>query len=494
MTLVRLDGLTKRYGEHLANDRVSLDIGKGEVLALLGENGAGKSTLMKLVYGFVTPDAGTIAVDGRTVAIGSPRQAMALGIGMVFQQFSLLPALSVIENLLLGWPKAAWWRSRPEDAAVTAKLAALAPDIDPARRVRDLSVGERQLVELAKVLNLDARLVILDEPTSVLTPQEAARLHRLVRGLAAEGRSVVMITHKLADVHACADRVAVMRRGRLVDEGPIAELSNPMLVEAMVGKEVLQAPRRRAAPGARRRAPRLVLEHLDCAGARPARGVDLVVGRGEILGVAGVAGNGQWALAETVAGLVPPEAGTVLLDGEPVARRALRAPFLSPIAYIPEEPIRNAVIGGLDLRDNLGLRRIATEAAMPTTAEAEARLEAFDVRPPEPGRRAASLSGGNLQKLVAARELGEAPRAIVACYPTMGLDVHATAALLARLVEHAEAGAAVLWIGEELDDLMAIADRIAVIHDGHIVADLDPAATSVAEIGRLMAGGRAEAA
>jgi simple sugar transport system ATP-binding protein len=487
---VRLDGLTKRFGDLLANDAVSLDIMPGEVLALLGENGAGKSTLMKLVYGFVTPDAGSVLIDGRKASIASPRDAMALGIGMVFQQFSLLPALSVIENLLLAWPGAGAFRSKREDEAATRTLRTLAPDIDPRSRVRNLAIGERQLVELAKVLNLDARLVILDEPTAVLTPNEAERLHRLVRGLAGEGRTVVMITHKLADVRACADRVAIMRRGRLVEVGPVAGRSDGELVEAMVGQAVARARREARAPGA----PRLVLRSLTTTGAQPAREIDLEVRRGEILGIAGVAGNGQWPLAETVAGLIPPARGEVLVDGVLVARQTARQPFASPVAYIPEEPIRNAVVGALDLRINLGLRRLATKEALPSAEAARARLEAFDVRPPEPARRAATLSGGNLQKLVAARELGDTPKAIVACYPTMGLDVQASAALFARLAEHAASGAAVLWIGEDIDDLIALADRIAVIRDGRIVAVLDPATTSAAEIGRHMAGGRREAA
>ncbi|MBN9021765.1 MAG: ATP-binding cassette domain-containing protein, partial [Rhizobiales bacterium] len=232
-----------------------------------------------------------------------------------------------------------------------------------------------------------------------------------------------------------------------------------------------------------------VLRGLTTGGARPARGVDLDIRRGEILGIAGVAGNGQLALAETVAGLVAPVAGEVLVDGESVARETPLAPFLSPVAYIPEDSIRNAVVAGLDLRTNLGLRAIGTAAPLPTIPAARERLAAYDVRPPEPGRPAGTLSGGNLQKLVAARELGEAPNAIVACYPTMGLDVQASAALFARLVEHAEAGAGVLWIGEDIDDLLALADRIAVIHDGSIAAVLSPAETDAAEIGRYMAGG-----
>lgn len=410
---------------------------------------------------------------------------------MVFQQFSLIPALNVLENLLLAWPDAKRWRSSAEDAAVIKQLKRLAPDIRPSAMVRDLSVGERQLVELAKVLNLDAQLVILDEPTSVLTPQEAARLHRLVRALADDGRTVVLITHKLADVRACADRVAAMRRGRLVDQGPVGERTDAQLVEAMVGQAVDRNARHREAGS---RVPRLVLNDLNCHGASPARDVNLSVGKGEILGIAGVAGNGQWALAETIAGLVAPESGEVLLDGEPVTRRFEQEAFASPVAYIPEDAIRNAVVGSLGLRENLGLRRIASGQAMPSTEDARKRLQAFDVRPPEPDRQAETLSGGNLQKLVAARELAETPAAIVACYPTMGLDVQATDSLISRLVDHAASGAAVLWISEEIEDLLAYADRIAVMREGRIVAECLPSETSITEIGRFMTSGDRTAA
>ena len=489
--LICLRGMTKRYGNLVANDGVDLDIGRGEVLALLGENGAGKSTLMKLLYGVVSRDAGTVEIDGEAVAIASPRDAMARGIGMVFQQFSLVPAFTVLENLLAAWPHRMAWRSAAEDRAVMERLHRLAPEIATGKRVRDLAVGERQLVELAKVLNLDARLVILDEPTSVLTPQEAGRLHGFVRSLRDEGRSIVLITHKLTDVHACADRVAIMRGGKLVDVARVDARDDGELIEAMIGRRVeLPARQTTGTFGP----PRLVLKNLTCHGTPPARDIDIEIRRGEIVGIAGVAGNGQWALAETVAGLIPPLDGDVLLDGEPAMRVGERDAFLSPVAYIPEEPMRNAVVGGLSLADNLALRDIAGNTARPDAAAVTEQLRAFDVRPPEPRRAAGTLSGGNLQKLVAARELSRDPAAIIACYPTMGLDVQASAAILDRLVAHARNGAAVLWIGEEIDDLIRLADRIAVIHAGRIDAMFDGGAASAVEIGRHMAGHASEAA
>jgi simple sugar transport system ATP-binding protein len=281
-----------------------------------------------------------------------------------------------------------------------------------------------------------------------------------------------------------------MRRGRLVDEAEIADRSDDQLVQAMVGERVDRCSRREAMPLG---PPRLVLRELRCGGLQPVRGVNLEIRRGEILGVAGVAGNGQWALAEAVAGLVAPASGDVLLDGESVARKGAHDAYLSPVAYVPEDPIRNAVVGELDLACNLALRTFSTNAPAPRATDVAERLKSFDVRPPEPARSAATLSGGNLQKLVAARELGGAPAAIVACYPTMGLDIKSTEALLARLAAHAADGAAILWIGEEIDDLLAVADRIAVIYAGRIVAFVDPAETDATEIGRHMTG-HAEAA
>jgi general nucleoside transport system ATP-binding protein len=497
--LIRLSGIRKVFGPVVANDDVSLQINAGEVLALLGENGAGKSTLMKVLYGFYQPDGGTILVDGSQVVFASPRQAMAHGIGMVFQQFSLIPALSVLENLLAALPGTPWLQRRgsPHVAAALRWLRHLAPDLDPSRPVRNLSVGERQVVELARVLNLDARVVILDEPTSVLTPAETERLYGFIKGLAANGKAVVLITHKLADVAACADRIAVMRGGEVVDEATARDRSPEALVEAMVGRGSLgslEAPRQTQSgvPALEVRGVRAALQ------GREIRDISFVVAAGEILGIAGVSGNGQFALAETLAGLAPISHGDIVLDGISVASRREDGSIAATIAYIPERPLDNAVVADLDLALNLALRDIGDLPLFPSRREIGQRamqlIGRYDVRPPRPALPASSLSGGNLQKLVIARELSGKPRLVIACYPTMGLDVVAAQAVYRELFRHAAEGACVVWISEELDDLLSYAHRIAVMHDGRFagIARREDADRQV--LGRWMAGATAEAA
>jgi len=491
--LVTMSAIRKTFGTVVANDDVSIEISQGEVLALLGENGAGKSTLMKILYGFDQPDAGTIRVEGSPVKFTSPRDAMAFGIGMVFQQFSLVPALSVLENLLAALPHAPWLQRRGSRRVMAALrwLDQLAPNLDPQRPVRSLGVGERQLVELAKVLNLDARVVILDEPTSVLTPAETERLYGFIRTLGAEGKAVVLITHKLADVAACADRIVVMRGGKVVDRAAASDRTPEALVEAMVGRGSIGSLQRPDTPIDH---PPILQVRSLCAElqGRMIRDISFELGSGEILGIAGVSGNGQFVLAEALAGLVPVRSGDVILAGISIASRREDSAIAADVAYIPERPIDNAVVADLDLALNLALRHGSQLALFPSRREIEARalqlLCDYDVRPPRPGLAAYALSGGNLQKLLIARELSRRPRLVIACYPTMGLDVLAAQAVYRELFSHAASGAGVIWISENLDDLMSYAHRIAVIHDGCITGIMHQHAADRQTLGRWMAG------
>jgi simple sugar transport system ATP-binding protein len=497
--LVTLSAIRKEFGSVVANDDVSVEIDGGEVLALLGENGAGKSTLMKILYGFYQPDGGSIHIDGLPAVFNSPRDAMARSIGMVFQQFSLVPALSVLENLLAALPHAPWLQRRGSPRVLQALrwLDQLAPTLDPRRPVRNLSVGERQLVELAKVLNLNARVVILDEPTSVLTPDETERLYGFIRTLAAEGKAVVVITHKLADIAACADRIVVMRGGRVVDRVAARDRSAEDLVEAMVGRGSMGSLPLPKSPSGD--VPMLQVRGISAeVQGRTIREISFELTAGEILGVAGVSGNGQFALAEALAGLVPVAHGDIVLASVSIAGHSEDGGIADEVAYIPERPRDNAVVAELDLSLNLALRNARDLPFFPARrdieGQARALIAAYDVRPPQPSLPASALSGGNLQKLVIARELSGQPRLVIACYPTMGLDVAAAQAVYREMFRHAAAGACVVWISEDLDDLMSYAHRIAVIHDGRIagIARRDEADRQI--LGRWMAGDAAESA
>jgi simple sugar transport system ATP-binding protein len=487
--VLRLQGISKRFGALCANDAISLQLARGEVLALLGENGAGKSTLMSVLFGHYVADAGSIEVNGRPLPPGQPRAALAAGIGMVHQHFTLADNLSVLDNVLLGHEPL--WRPFSRRAAARARLLALARRfglaVDPDARIGSLSVGERQRVEILKALSAGeasgqgTQVLILDEPTAVLTPQEAQSLFATLRQMVAAGMALIFISHKLDEVLQIAHRVAVLRGGRLVAELPAEGADTAVLAEAMVGRSVAPPVRRDHARGA-----------LVCT----LPGTPLALHAGEIVAIAGVAGNGQAALADRLFGLA---GAPVLLKGRALRRRP-RDFVAAGVARIPEDRHAVGLIGDLPLWENAVLERIGTprfsRAGLirrgAARAHAAAIVERFDVRGGGLDAPVRALSGGNMQKLILGRALvdGDA-QLIVADQPTWGLDVGAVAEVHQRLLDAAAAGAAVLLISEDLDEIFALADRIAVMHAGHLGEAKPAAQWTLPDIGLAMAGAAA---
>jgi len=495
---VEVCGMSKRFGAVVALDDVSLRLRPGTVHAVLGENGAGKSTLVKCMMGYHRADAGRLLVDGLERAVTGPREAHALGFGMVYQHFTLVPSMTVAENLVLGRDDAPtvihWPRER---ARIEAFLRGMPFRLDLDRSAATLAAGEKQRLEILKQLHAGRRLLILDEPTSVLTPDEADQILGVVRELARQGRlTVVMITHKFREVLGFADEVTVLRAGRRAGGGRVADLGRDDLVGLMLGTAAVPPPAPRAArDGAS--APRLEVEDLTVRGDRGAvavDGVSLGVRAGEIVGVAGVSGNGQRELVETLAGQRAPEAGEIRIAGAPYRRTRAEA-RRHRVSVLTEEPLRNACVRTMTVAENLALRGfdeppIALGALVRRgvlRAQGQALIERFRIRAAGPDARLDTLSGGNVQRVALARELSRQPAVLVAQNPCAGLDVAATAEIRARIMEARNAGAAVLLLSEDLDELLELADRIVVMFEGRLVHETPRETADVHTIGRHMA-------
>ena len=499
--LVELRGITKRFGPLTANDAVDLDLFAGEVHALLGENGAGKSTLMKILYGRYRADEGEMRLKGRPVRLTSPADAIAHGIGMVSQHFTLIRTLSVAENVVLGTSGRRWWFSRAEaERAVAATAARYGFSLDPAAVVRHLSVSEQQRVEIVKALHRNARVLILDEPTAVLTPQEAEALFAAVRGLVAQGLAVVLISHKMQEVLGASDRVTVLRAGRVVGQLLTRDTSQEELAKLMVGRELFGVVRAGEPAGSTE--PVLELAEVTAAGDKgtPAlRGLSFRVGGGEILAVAGVAGNGQSELAQVLQGLRRPAAGSVRLKGRSLTGLTPAQIVALGVGHIPEDRLA-AVVGELSVAENMVLEHLPEfttrggqldRAAI--RAHAEQLIREYQIKA-APGDRAQTLSGGNLQKIVLGRSLHRNPALVVAVNPTRGLDIGATEYVRSRLLEQRARGAGVLLISDDLEEILALADRIAVIFEGRIVGEVAAGEASPERLGLMMSGGSHEKA
>ncbi|PWW02084.1 nucleoside ABC transporter ATP-binding protein [Hoeflea marina] len=495
-TVLRLAGITKRFGTLTANDAISLSLAKSEVVALLGENGAGKTTLMNILFGHYTADEGTIEVFGKPLAAGDPHAALTAGIGMVHQHFTLADQMSVVENIVLG--TVPLWRPGYDRNAARARITALAADygltVDPDRLVSDLSVGERQRVEILKALYRDARILILDEPTAVLTPMETAALFATLKKLVGAGLSVIFISHKLNEVMAVSDRVVVLRGGRVAGERPIGETSAHELAELMVGGELPTLGVAPSRPGA-------VLFELSSVstpamGGQGLDGVSLQLRGGEITGLAGISGNGQAALAALIAGTLQMTGGGIQVGGRRVSGWSPRTALENRIGRIPEDRHATGMIGDMSVAENViseayRSRRFSRFGLLDWAAAtrfAASIIKAYDVKCPSPAARVRLLSGGNMQKLILGRALDGDPDVILASQPTRGLDVGAVAYVHARLVEARDRGAAILLISEDLDEIQVLSDRVVVMSRGRLSTASARGERSVMQLGQLMAG------
>jgi len=503
--MLELRNITKRFGNVLANDHINLKVEKGTIHAIVGENGAGKSTIMRIAYGFYNADSGEILIDGEARDIKTPHDAIALGVGMVHQHFMLVDTMTVAENIVLGAEPGSTTSLDLETAK--QKIRKLSGEfklsVNPDAVIETLSVGQEQRVELLKALYRDAKLLILDEPTAVLTPQEVEEFFAILRGMREQGKTIIIITHKLSEVLAISDNVTVMRDGRVVGNVATEETSAAELARMMVGRDVLLRVEK---PDAKVGQPVLKVENLSVAkheAAHAIKGISFEVKAGEIVGIAGVEGNGQTELIEALSGLTPVAdiKGKIEFNGLDITNLNPRKRKEFGIAHIPEDRHKRGLVLEFDLSENsiLGVHYRPPVAAslgnvlLNDTAiqqRANQIIKDFDVRPPNAALPAKALSGGNQQKLIIGREFDLRPKLLLVSQPTRGVDIGAIEFIHRKLVELRDAGCAVLLVSAELEEVTALADRLLVIHEGEIAGEVDPKIATTEEIGLLMTGGK----
>lgn len=498
MPVLQLKNITKRFGSLVANDRINLSLAQGEVLALLGENGAGKTTLMNILFGHYVADEGSIEINGSPLTPGSTDAAIEAGIGMVHQHFTLADNLTVLENITLGTEPL--WSWRQNSKAAREKLAKMSTEyglvINPDADVGDLSVGERQRVEIIKALYRDAKILILDEPTAVLTPQEADDLFETLRSLTANGLAVIFISHKLHEILAISNRVAVLRRGAIVGEVETNKADRSLLAEMMVGEKVTRPKPRTMSHGA----PVLKLSNVSIKAASAGghlKNIDLTINAHQIIGIAGVSGNGQSDLADLLCGLLQHEAGTIELLGDVIKNITASDMLDRGVGRIPEDRHKSGVVGDMQIWENLISENLRSNeisnfgvflSKSKAIQKADKLIAQYDVRCEGPLAETKLLSGGNIQKLILARALSPNPSFIIANQPVRGLDEGAIAYVQTQLLEARDRGVGILLISEDLDELLALSDRIAVMYHGTLSESFENGSKTIAEIGLMMAG------